>query len=436
VSAELYVPREIARSTLRLAGSQVFVSAALPLNATVGAVAAKDLSGHEALAGISVGLAFVFSMLSLYVVGSIAAGLGRKPVLIAGLTLLSAGSLLCGLSIWFGSFPLFVVGTAVFGAGQGPSLLGRAAAADLYPPALRGRGVGTVATAGAVGAVLGPLIAIGAQSGAQALGIDRGAGPFLLVPLTGAAAIALVIGLRPDPRAVASDLRRWYPALDPIPEPPPARPRNQLVRLVPARAAITATALAQAAMVGVMSITSVSLGDEGWKDWQVQLLMMAHFVGMFALAYPVGHLADRIGRRRTSLLGIGVCAAGAIGCAATGSSPLITPFFFLLGLGWSACFVAGTTVMADITSPKERGVLTATNDLLVAACAAVASLSAGGILAGAGYWAVGGLFGTLTILAVPGLLRLREPEVGRYGDPPPPPAPATLTGSAAPAPGS
>jgi MFS family permease len=414
VSAEVIVPREIARSTLRLAGSQVFVSAALPLNATVGAVAAKNLSGHVGLAGISVGLAFAFSMISLFVVGSIAASLGRKPVLLAGLSLLSLGSFISGLAIWSGSFALFIVGTAIFGCGQGPALLGRAAAADLYPPALRGRGVGTVTMAGAVGAVMGPLLAIAAEGGAGVFGMQRGAGPFLLVPLLGLVTIWLIAGIRPDPRAVASDLRRWYPKIEPIPEPPPPRPRNQLVRLGPARAAIAATGLAQAAMVGVMSITSVELGDNGWADWQVQLLMSAHFVGMFALAYPVGTLADRIGRRRTSLAGIAVCAIGAFGCAIVGSTPLITPFFFLLGLGWSGCFVAGTSVMADVTTPAERGVLTATNDLLVAGCAAIASLSAGGILSGAGYWAVGGLFGTLMVFAVPGLLRLQEPEVGTY----------------------
>ena len=129
-----------------------------------------------------------------------------------------------------------------------------------------------------------------------------------------------------------------------------------------------------------MAITAVELGDEGWADWQVQLLMAAHFIGMFALAYPVGMLADRIGRRRTSLLGIAVCGVGAFGTAVTGASPLITPFFFLLGLGWAGCFVAGTTMLADITSPRERGVLTATNDLIVAFCAAIASLTAGGLL--------------------------------------------------------
>ena len=233
MSAEVIVPREIARSTLRLAGSQVFVSAALPLNATVGAVAAKNLSGHEGLAGISVGLAFAFSMISLFVVGSIAAGLGRKPVLLAGLSLLSLGSFISGLAIWSGSFPLFVVGTAIFGCGQGPALLGRAAAADLYPPSLRGRGVGTVTIAGAVGAVMGPLLAIAAEGGASVFGLERGAGPFLLVPVLGLVTVWLVAGIHPDPRAVASDLRRWYPKLEPIPEPPPPRPRNQLVGSAP-----------------------------------------------------------------------------------------------------------------------------------------------------------------------------------------------------------
>ncbi|HEY3614257.1 MAG TPA: MFS transporter [Gaiellales bacterium] len=412
------VPRELARATGRLAGSQVFVSASLPLNATVGAVAAKNLSGHEGLAGISVGIAFLFSMLSLFIVGSVAQNLGRKPVLLAGLSLLSLGALVCGLAIWAHSFALLVAGTAIFGSGQGPSMLGRAAAADLYPPVLRGRGVGTVATAGAIGAVAGPLVAIAAGGGAGLLGIVRQAGPFLAVPLLGVAAIWLIATMRPDPRDVASDLRRWYRTLPPLPEPPPPRPRAELVRLAPARAAVTATALVQAAMVGVMSITAVELGDNGWSDWQVQLLMAAHFVGMFALAYPVGMLADRLGRRRTMLLAIAVCAVGSFGTAVTGASPLITPFFFLLGLGWAGCFVAGTAVMADITSPRERGVLTATNDFVVAGFGAASSLSAGAILSGAGYWAVGVTFGTLLLLAVPLLLRLQEPRVGVYVEAP------------------
>ena len=171
-------------------------------------------------------------------------------------------------------------------------------------------------------------------------------------------------------------------------------------------------------MVGVMSITAVELGDSGWSDWQVQLLMAAHFVGMFALAYPVGILVDRAGRRRTSLLGLAICGVGAFGSSIAGSSPLITPFFFLLGLGWACCFVAGTTMLADITSPRERGVLTASNDLIVAFFAAVSSLSAGALLSGFGFWSVGVVFGVLLVVAVPSLLRLQEPTVGVYVEPP------------------
>ena len=108
-------------------------------------------------------------MLSLYVVGSIAQNLGRKPVLLAGLSLLAHGALhLRPRDLGRAASPLFMLGTAVFGCGQGPANLGRAAAADLYPPMLRGRGVGTVATAGAIGAVVGPLIAIAAGGGADA----------------------------------------------------------------------------------------------------------------------------------------------------------------------------------------------------------------------------------------------------------------------------
>jgi MFS family permease len=410
------------RATGRLAGAQIFVSASLPLNASVGAVAAKRLSGHEGWRHerrhrVPVQRALAVRRQQR---GSEPrqAGAARGPEPLA------LGALVCGLAIWAGSYALFIVGTAIFGSGQGPSTLGRAAAADLYPPMLRGRGVGTVTTAGAIGAVVGPLVAIAAGGGAVALGVVRSAGPFLVVPVLGFVAVWLIARMYPDPRSVAADLGHWYRNLPPIPEPPPPRDRAELLRLGPARAAVTATALAQAAMVGVMAITSVELGDHGWADWQVQLLMAAHFVGMFALAYPVGLLADRIGRRRTSLLGLAACGVGAFGTALTGASPLITPFFFLIGLGWAGCFVAGTSILADITSARERGVLTASNDLIVAMCAALASISAGVLLSGLGYWAVGVVFGTLLVIALPGLLRLQEPTVGVYIEPPAQTSPA------------
>ena len=413
---------------MRLAAAQVIVSMTLPLNASIGTVAAETLSGSRALAGTSVGVAFICSAISLYTVGRFGSHLGRKPIILTGLCLLAAGSAIVGTAIAVGSYPLFIAGTAIFGFGQGPAMLGRAAAADLYPPALRGRGVGTVATGGAIGSVIGPVLAAGVGSLALVIGLTRGAGPFLLVPVFAAVAIVLVARLRPDPREIGADLPRYYRGLEAEPPPPPARTRGELLRITPVRAAIVATGLAQAAMVGVMGVTAVVLKHEGWSDGVVQLLMAAHFTGMFALAIFVGGCADRLGRRVTSLVGCGICAIGAIGTPLFANSVLITPFFFLLGLGWSCCFVAGTAVMADVTSPRERGVLTSLNDMLVAVCAAVAVLSSGVLLDRFGFLTVGVLYALLLLLALPGLLRLTEPVVGTYGVQRPEPVPAPTTG--------
>ncbi len=251
------------------------------------------------------------------------------------------------------------------------------------------------------------------------LGIVRQAGPFLVVPVLGIVAVWLIGTMRPDPREVASDLTRWYRKLPPIPEPPPPRPRAELIRLAPARAAITATALVQAAMVGVMSITAVELGDNGWADWQVQLLMAAHFIGMFALAYPVGMLADRIGRRRTSLLAHRGLRRrrvrhGRHGRLAADHAVLLPAGPRLGGVrSWPARPCSRTSRRRASAACSTRATTSSSP-----ACAAVSSLTAGALLSGAGYWAVGVVFGTLLLLALPQLLRLQEPTVGVYVEAP------------------
>jgi MFS family permease len=50
---------------------------------------------------------------------------------------------------------------------------------------------------------------------------------------------------------------------------------------------------------------------------------------------------------------------------------------FLLGLGWNFLFVTGTTLIARIAKPVERGRVQGVSDLIIFACVAIASLSAG-----------------------------------------------------------
>ena len=175
------------------------VSATLPLNATVGSVAAVHLSHHHALGGASVGVALLASMAALMVAGRQADLHGRRPVLAAGFALLALGAVVAGIGIGVGSFAVFIVGTAIFGLGSGPAMLCRAAAADLYPTALRGRGVGIVTSAGTVGAVFGPLVAASMGAAGVALGVDRETAPWFIAPVLAAIAIYLVLDDPPRP---------------------------------------------------------------------------------------------------------------------------------------------------------------------------------------------------------------------------------------------
>jgi MFS family permease len=228
--------------------------------------------------------------------------------------------------------------------------------------------------------------------------------------------LILVRGIAVDPRDVARNLNEYFPGAPPEPEHGQPRSRRELLALKPARAAITSAALIQAAMVGVMGVTAVVLHRGGMSTAIVGLFISAHFLGMFGLAAPLGKLTDRVGRRRMILGGVVVTGIGATGTSLLGSSVFILPFFFLLGLGWCASWVAGTTILADITTPQERGRLTATNDQIVALCGATAVISAGFVLDRFGFPAVGLTLTALLVIGLIPMLRLKEPQIGVYVD--------------------
>jgi MFS family permease len=327
---------------------------------------------------------------ALVVAGRVSDRFGRRPALAGGFVLLALGAAVIGVAVALGTYALLMAGAILFGLGAQPALMGRAAAADLYPSALRARGVGLVASAGVFGAISGPLLASGAVALGPLVGAGAHAPPWLAAIPTCLAAAAVIWSIRPDPKAVAADLDAWWPGMaDPPTEGLVARTRRELLALAPARRALLAAVAAQSTMLGVMSVTAAELDRRGSDDIVINLLMSAHFVGMFAFAAPIGLAADRYGRRAVILAGAVVCAVGAVTTPLTVGSVLVAPCFLLLGLGWCGSFVAGTTVLADVARADERGRLVSTNDLCVAAAGGVAALAAGPLLASIGFVGVG-----------------------------------------------
>ncbi|MER6943957.1 MFS transporter [Nonomuraea sp. NPDC000554] len=138
-----------------------------------------------------------------------------------------------------------------------------------------------------------------------------------------------------------------------------------------------------------------------------------------------GHLADRLGRRRTIVLGLSGCAVAQLGIAASGLLALVAVFAVLLGLAFELYEPPSQAMIADAVGPAAR---TRAYSLLNAALAA-AGMGAGLIAAGVGRWDLRWLFvvDALTCLACAIVVRVVLPadRPGARRAQAPAPAPAS-----------
>ena len=68
--------------------------------------------------------------------------------------------------------------------------------------------------------------------------------------------------------------------------------------------------------------------------------------------------------------------------------PLVVALF-LLGLGWNFAYVAGSTLLADQLSPRERAKTQGCNDLLLNLASAASQIGSGVVYASGGYGVMG-----------------------------------------------
>lgn len=195
---------------------------------------------------------------------------------------------------------------------------------------------------------------------------------------------------------------------------PLGRPLGELVRVAPIRAAIVAIGVAQASMVAVMGVAPIVIDDYGGSSLAVALVISVHMAGMFALAPAIGWLLDRVGRRPGLLAGGGLAAGGALLGSFTEVVPLVGVGLFLVGLGWSACYLGATAAISDLTSAAERGGALGFTDLFSSLASAGGGLAGGVVLESAGIAVVGVAMAALMVPALLLVAPLREPAPGRW----------------------
>jgi MFS family permease len=135
---------------------------------------------------------------------------------------------------------------------------------------------------------------------------------------------------------------------------------------------------------------------------------------MFAVAPVIGVLLDRYGRRPGLLAGGTIAAAGALLGSFANVTPLVGVGLFLVGLGWSVCYLGSTAAISDLTAAGERGGALGFTDLFTSLSAAIGGLAGGFVLESSGIAVVGVVMAALMVPALLLVLPLREPSPGRW----------------------
>ena len=111
-----------------------------------------------------------------------------------------------------------------------------------------------------------------------------------------------------------------------------------------------------------------------------------HIAGMYALSPVMGWLTDTFGRLPVILLGHGLILLAACVAGFGQAQPaLVTTGLVLLGLGWSAATIAGSTLLAESVAAGDRVLVQGVSDTLMGVAGAVGSGFAGLVMSGVGY---------------------------------------------------
>jgi MFS family permease len=390
------------RLTLGLLAAATAVGAlGLAAGGSAGALLAEDMTGNTAWAGLPLGALVAGSATGALLIAGQTSRAGRASGLVLGYGVGVAGAVIVIAAAAIGDFALLLAGSAALGAANAAIFLTRYAAADLGGETGRGRALGVVLFAVALGAVMSPNLLGPSGDVAEALGLDPLAGLYLVAVAAFAAAGLLLAAL---PRRAL-----------------PVTPQRSVTRrelragLHSVRLALVVLGASNFLMVAVMAIAPIHLAHHGHSLDVVGVVVSVHVFCMFAPSPLTGWLADRAGGATVATLGaVLLVSAGLSGVLLDMSDGRqMTTMLALLGLGWNAGVVGGSTMLAVSAPPVLRPQTEGIGEVAMGLAAGAGAPVAGLIVA----------FGDFTALsiagAVGGVLLLATLRLGAGASPEP-----------------
>ncbi len=365
---------------------------------TLGSLLIVDVSGLDSLAGMAATMNTLGAAAMAIPLAMLARRFGRRISLSTGALIAACGSLMIVSSAVLDLIPLLFLGMLVLGTASAMNLQSRFAATDLSNEKTRGRDLSLVVWTTTIGAVIGPNLFAPGEVVSNALGLPAYTGGFLIAMAAQLAGMCIyLVGLNPDPMKVALQQNGNNASKT-------ARRGGgfRLLRELPAaRRAVITVALSHAYMVALMSMTPVHMQHHGATLTLIGLTISLHVLGMYALSPVFGWLTDRIGGPPVALVGqVLLIGASLLVWFSSDDHAVVTVALLLLGLGWSAATVAGSTMVSAAAPIHERTSLQGTSDLLMNLAGALGGLSAGPLLALFGFQGLAMLLLALGLIVI------------------------------------
>jgi MFS family permease len=374
------------RTLTVLTAAQVLSGIGVAATVAAGSLLVASISGSEAMAG----LAQTFGVLGAAALALPLAALtrkgGRRLALALGYAMGSLGAIFAIIGGTYALTPVVLLGTFLVGAASAAGYQARFAAVDLAKDHLRAKHLSVVVWGSTFGAVLGPNLMAPFGYISASLGLPQLIGPYLLaVFMLGLGAFLITTGLRPDPYLLSYEL---LPHLKEVVRNNSAKfALKQIRKSENAFIGLLAIVIGHIAMVSVMVMTPIHMAHVDVTLQIIGLVISIHIAGMYALSPVMGWMADRFGRIATIQFGVATLLLSALiaGTSAPDAVFSLGIGLFLLGLGWSATLVAGSTLLSESVAIEQKTASQGASDLLMNLGGAIGGAIAGIIIATLSY---------------------------------------------------
>lgn len=384
-----------------LALATMVASIGLAAGGTAGSLLAEKMIGTDAAAGLPIGVAVAGSAVAALLISRQTGRIGWGRSLLLGYVLGILGGMLVIVAAIAGSFGILLVGSTLLGAANTAVFLTRYAAAEIAGGALRGRALGVIFFATAIGAVASPSLLGPGGALAHAMGLPPLSGLYVIAVVSFTAAALLFAAMsHPAVPYIGSGAALLGPSSRALVTPHEIASGLQST---PSRVALVVLAATNLIMVGIMAIVPVHLTAMSHDLQLTGMVVSMHVAGMFAPAPLTGWLADRIGPVPVALAGISLLlVAGAVGMLIgqhdTFSMGLM---LILLGAGWNGGVVGGSVLLAASVPGAIRPHVEGIGEVAMGIAAAVGAPIAGviGAIGGIPVLSMAGASVALVVLA-------------------------------------